>query len=207
MLFAPTCSLARAGRRGDLRCEIHAAPRPMGEETRRQTDDVQDRPLAPLKREMKRVRAPIAGEMSGHIFSRNAGTASTTHSIAARGFSKSSHAFPDANTPLKALPNALLYTGIELAIEGGRARMLSMAGLQANAKFEGAKKLSPSTACGWNIRMALAWPSLEHHAGDRDPLRSGQRSGLEAHPGRFPARAHGSEAGGGAAVLSETQLD
>ena len=43
--------------------------------------------------------------------------------------------------------------------------------------------------------------AVEHHAGDRAALRSRQRGGARAHPGRFQESAAGGEAGRAAAVL------
>ena len=68
MLFATDILPRHPGAHGHLRRQVHAAPGARDPRGRRHAADVEDRALADQGASMKEIGAPLAGEMSGHIF-------------------------------------------------------------------------------------------------------------------------------------------
>jgi phosphomannomutase/phosphoglucomutase len=93
-----------------------------------------------LKRKMKETGAPIAGEMSGHIFFKERWYGFDDALYCGARLLEIVSAFADANAPLKALPNALCTPELNWQLKEGEPHAL-VAGLQANAKFEGANEV------------------------------------------------------------------
>ena len=131
-------------------------------QARWQAADVDDRPPL-VKAKLKETGSPFAGELSGHIFFGDAGTALTTPCTPPAACSKSCPAPPMA-TPCQALPNSF-NTRAERALRRGRAPRGRGRLCQPLADFPGALELSPSTACASSTTTASASSALQHHAG------------------------------------------
>ena len=137
-----------------------------------------------VKAKLAETGAPLAGEMSGHIFKeRWYGFDDGLYTGARLLEIVSRHA--DACAPLEALPQDVSTPELKLEMEEGQPFTLVRA-LQDHGQFPGASGSSPSTACVPSIRTVLAWLALQHHASGGAALRSPERRSTGPYPGRFP---------------------
>ena len=116
-----------------------------------------------VKAKLAETGAPLAGEMSGHIFFKERwyGFDDGLYTGARLLEIVSRHA--DACAPLEALPQDVSTPELKLEMEEGQPFTLVRA-LQDHGQFPGASRSSPSTACVPSIRTVLAWLALQHHA-------------------------------------------
>ena len=94
-----------------------------------------------IKAKMRETDAELAGEMSGHSSSRNAGTASTTASTPRRGCSKSSAADPEGRTPqaiFDSLPKGVSTPELKIPMAEGE-HYAFIERFQKAPTFEGAR--------------------------------------------------------------------
>ena len=138
-----------------------------------------------VKAKLAETGAPLAGEMSGHIFFKERwyGFDDGLYTGARLLEIVSRHA--DACAPLEALPQDVSTPELKLEMEEGQPFTLVRA-LQDHGQFPGASRSSPSTACVPSIRTVLAWLALQHHASGGAALRSPERRSTGPYPGRFP---------------------
>ena len=109
-----------------------------------------------VKAKLAETGAPLAGEMSGHIFFKERwyGFDDGLYTGARLLEIVSRHA--DACAPLEALPQDVSTPELKLEMEEGQPFTLVRA-LQDHGQFPGASRSSPSTACAPNTRMASGW--------------------------------------------------
>jgi phosphomannomutase/phosphoglucomutase len=93
-----------------------------------------------LKLKMKETGAPIAGEMSGHIFFKERWYGFDDALYCGARLLEIVSPFPDANAPLKALPNAISTPELNWKLEEDEPHRL-VEELQRTAKFEGANEV------------------------------------------------------------------
>lgn len=93
-----------------------------------------------LKREMKRVGAPIAGEMSGHIFFKERWYGFDDALYCGARLLEIVSAHADANAPLKALPNALCTPELNWQLAEGEPHAL-VEKIRQTATFNGATEV------------------------------------------------------------------
>lgn len=113
-----------------------------------------------IKAKMKEVNAAFAGEMSGHIFFNDRWPGFDDGLYAACRLLEIVTRYPNANEPLKALPNAVCTP--ELQIPTAEEENFTLVEkLRNNAKFEGAKEIIKidGVRVEWDDGFALARPS------------------------------------------------
>ncbi|MBI3715716.1 MAG: phosphomannomutase/phosphoglucomutase [Betaproteobacteria bacterium] len=93
-----------------------------------------------LKNKMKEVGAPIAGEMSGHIFFKERWYGFDDALYCGARLLEIVSAYADAGAPLKALPNAISTPELNWKLAEGEPHRL-VEQLQKTAKFEGADEI------------------------------------------------------------------
>ena len=109
-----------------------------------------------IKAKMKETGAPLAGEMSGHIFfgERWYGFDDATYT-AARLLEILSRA-SDASAVLNALPNALQHARAQRRLRRRRSAVAGAARRRRRPSFRGPSRSSPSTACASTTPTASA---------------------------------------------------
>ena len=93
-----------------------------------------------IKLKMKQTGAPLAGEMSGHIFFKERWYGFDDALYCGARLLEIVSAFTDANTPLKALPNAISTPELHWKLKEGEPHAL-VEQLQKNARFDGATEV------------------------------------------------------------------
>ena len=93
-----------------------------------------------IKLKMKQTGAPLAGEMSGHIFFKERWYGFDDALYCGARLLEIVSAFTDANTPLKALPNAISTPELHWKLKEGEPHAL-VGQLQKNARFDGATEV------------------------------------------------------------------
>jgi phosphomannomutase / phosphoglucomutase len=93
-----------------------------------------------VKAKLKATGAPLAGEMSGHIFFKERWYGFDDGLYAGARLLEIISRWPDANWPLKHLPNALSTPELNLQMQEGEPHAL-IARLQKEGKFPGAREL------------------------------------------------------------------
>ena len=93
-----------------------------------------------LKLKMKETGAPLAGEMSGHIFFKERWYGFDDALYCGARLLEIVSAFADANAPLKELPDAFSTPELNWQLKEGEPHRL-VEGLQQNAKFTGATEV------------------------------------------------------------------
>ena len=134
-----------------------------------------------VKAKLAETGAPLAGEMSGHIFFKERwyGFDDGLYTGARLLEIVSRHA--DACAPLEALPQDVSTPELKLEMEEGQPFTLVRA-LQDHGQFLAQAGSSPSTACAPNTRMASGWRALEYHASGGAAFRGAERRGAGPHP-------------------------
>ena len=93
-----------------------------------------------IKLKMKETGAPIAGEMSGHIFFKERWYGFDDAMYCGARLLEIVSQYADANTPLKALPDAISTPELHWRLKEGEPHAL-VAQLQNSARFEGATEI------------------------------------------------------------------
>ena len=93
-----------------------------------------------IKGKLKETGAPLAGEMSGHLFFKERWYGFDDGLYAGARLLEIVSRWPDANWPLKHLPNAISTPELNLKMKEGEPHAL-VAKLQKEGKFPGAKEL------------------------------------------------------------------
>ena len=93
-----------------------------------------------IKKKMKESGAPLAGEMSGHIFFKERWYGFDDALYCGARLLEIVSKFDDANAPLKALPNAVSTPELNWKLEEGEPHRL-IAAMEKTAKFTGAKEI------------------------------------------------------------------
>jgi len=93
-----------------------------------------------IKLQMKKTGAPLAGEMSGHIFFKERWYGFDDALYCGARLLEIVSKFADANTPLKALPNAVSTPELNWQLVEGEPHRL-IAEMEKTAKFEGADEI------------------------------------------------------------------
>ena len=93
-----------------------------------------------IKKKMKESGAPLAGEMSGHIFFKERWYGFDDALYCGARLLEIVSKFGDANAPLKALPNAVSTPELNWKLEEGEPHRL-IAAMEKTAKFTGAKEI------------------------------------------------------------------
>ncbi len=93
-----------------------------------------------IKLQMKKTGAPLAGEMSGHIFFKERWYGFDDALYCGARLLEIVSKFADANTPLKALPNAVSTPELNWQLVEGEPHRL-IADMEKTAKFEGADEI------------------------------------------------------------------
>jgi phosphomannomutase/phosphoglucomutase len=93
-----------------------------------------------IKAKLQETGAPLAGEMSGHMFFKERWFGFDDGLYAAARLLEIVSRWPDANWPLKHLPNALSTPELNLRMQEGEPHQL-IARLQQEGKFPGAREL------------------------------------------------------------------
>jgi len=146
MLFAADVLQRNPGAKVIFGREMHAPALRLDPRPRRRARHVEDGPLA-HQGEAEGDGRPLAGEMSATIFSRSAGTASTTASMPARASSRSSPAPRTCPQALEGLPDSISTPELNVALAKEGENHALIARLQESARFEEPPRSSPSTAC------------------------------------------------------------
>lgn len=113
-----------------------------------------------IKAKMKEVNAAFAGEMSGHIFFNDRWPGFDDGLYAACRLLEIVTKYPNANEPLKALPNAVCTPELQIPTAEGENFTL-VEKLRNNVKFEDAKEIIKidGLRVEWEDGFALARPS------------------------------------------------
>jgi phosphomannomutase/phosphoglucomutase len=93
-----------------------------------------------IKSKLRETGAPLAGEMSGHMFFKERWFGFDDGTYAGARLLEIVSRWPDANWPLKHLPNAISTPELNLKMEEGEPHTL-IARLQKQGRFPGAKQL------------------------------------------------------------------
>ena len=93
-----------------------------------------------IKLQMKKTGAPLAGEMSGHIFFKERWYGFDDALYCGARLLEIVSKFADANAPLKALPNAISTPELNWQLVEGEPHRL-IAAMEKTAKFEGADEI------------------------------------------------------------------
>ncbi|MBI5785399.1 MAG: phosphomannomutase/phosphoglucomutase [Rhodocyclales bacterium] len=93
-----------------------------------------------IKAKLKETGAPLAGEMSGHVFFKERWYGFDDGLYAGARLLEIISRWPDANWPLKNLPNAISTPELNLKMQEGEPHAL-IAKLQSVGKFPGAREL------------------------------------------------------------------
>lgn len=93
-----------------------------------------------VKAKLKETGAPLAGEMSGHMFFAERWYGFDDGIYAAARLLEIVSRWPDANWPLKHLPNAISTPELNLKMREGEPPLLVQR-LKANGSFPGARQL------------------------------------------------------------------
>ncbi len=93
-----------------------------------------------IKAKMKETGAPLAGEMSGHVFFKERWFGFDDGLYAGARLLEIISKFANANAPLEALPNAICTPELNIKMAEGEPHAL-IARLQAEAKFPGADEI------------------------------------------------------------------
>jgi len=93
-----------------------------------------------IKSKLKETGAPLAGEMSGHMFFKERWFGFDDGTYAGARLLEIVSRWPDANWPLKHLPDAISTPELNLKMQEGEPHAL-IAKLQKQGKFPGAKRL------------------------------------------------------------------
>ena len=93
-----------------------------------------------IKKKMKESGAPLAGEMSGHIFFKERWYGFDDALYCGARLLEIVSKFADANAPLKALPDAISTPELNWKLEEGEPHRL-IAAMEKTAKFTGAKEI------------------------------------------------------------------
>jgi len=93
-----------------------------------------------IKAKLKETGAPLAGEMSGHVFFKERWYGFDDGLYAGARLLEIISRWPDANWPLKNLPNAISTPELNLKMKEGEPHAL-IAKLQKEGKFPGAREL------------------------------------------------------------------
>jgi phosphomannomutase / phosphoglucomutase len=94
-----------------------------------------------VKAKLKETGAPLAGEMSGHIFFKERWFGFDDGLYAGARLLEIVSRWPDANWPLKNLPNAVSTPELNIAMKEGEPHAL-VARLQKSGRFPGARELN-----------------------------------------------------------------
>ena len=159
-----------------------------------------------VKAKMREIGAPLAGEMSGHIFfgERWYGFDDATYTAARLLEIVSASADPSA--VLNALPTSFSTPELNVpCVEGEPAEVVAR--LRAEAKFPGRARDRHHRRRARRVRRRLRpRPRVEHDAGAGPALRGNDTRGAGAHPGRLHGRAacgQARRAGRGGGALKE----
>ena len=93
-----------------------------------------------IKSKLKETGAPLAGEMSGHIFFKERWFGFDDGLYAGARLLEIISRWPDANWPLKNLPNAISTPELNIKMKEGEPHAL-VARLQKSGRFPGAREL------------------------------------------------------------------
>jgi phosphomannomutase/phosphoglucomutase len=159
-----------------------------------------------VKAKLRETGAPLAGEMSGHVFFKDRWYGFDDGLYTGARLLEILSRVADPSKLLNDLPNSVSTPELQLKLNEGENFEL-IGRLQASARFDGADdivtidglRVEYPDGSGWLWPRAL----LEHDAGRRVPLRSRFRSGAHTHPERLPACVSCRKSGRPVAVLSE----
>ena len=158
-----------------------------------------------VKAKLKETGAPLAGEMSGHVFFKERWYGFDDGLYTGARLLEILSRHVDANPVLKGLPNATSTPELNIKMNEGEPFAL-VDKLKAEAQFNGAESIL--TIDGVRVEYAdgfgLARPSNTTPV-RRAALRSRQRNRHRAYPGRFPTGHRRGLAGRQTALLSLPQ--
>ena len=167
----------------DVKCSRHVG---LSVRRRRPADDVEDRPFL-VKAKLAETGAPLAGEMSGHIFFKERwyGFDDGLYTGARLLEIVSRHA--DACAPLEALPQDVSTPELKLEMEEGQPFTLVCA-LQDHGQFPGASRVVTIDGVRAEYPDGFGLAPVEYHASGGAAFRGAERRGAGPHPSRFPTR-------------------
>ena len=143
-------------------------------------------PAALVKAKLKETGAPLAGEMSGHVFFKERWYGFDDGLYTGARLLRSSPATP---TPTRCSGPAQRHQHPELNIKMNEGRPFALVDkLKAEAKFEGASSILTIDGVRVDTPTASASPSVQHHPGGACCASGRQPGRHRAHPGRLPPR-------------------
>jgi phosphomannomutase/phosphoglucomutase len=149
-----------------------------------------------VKAKLKETGAPLAGEMSGHIFFKERWYGFDDAIYCGARLLEILSKQKDASRALEDLPNAPSTPELNWQLAEGEPH--DCRELQGCRHFR-AQRVLPSTACG--VQGRLRGALVQYLASYRTALRRRQRGGAQAHPGRLQEGAPAAETGLAIAIL------